>query len=87
MKLSIVIPCYNSKGVLKKCLATVLKTKYPNLEIIVVDDFSTDGSYEYLLKSSPSRRNGCLRMTPFRRYGQSCHWKQVFPPAYQKVYI
>ena len=48
---SIVIPCYNAKKILKGCLTSVLKTKYPNFEVIVVDDRSRDSSYEYLIKN------------------------------------
>lgn len=47
---SIVIPCYNSKDIFKNCLKSVLKTKYPNFEVIVVDDYSTDGTYDLLYK-------------------------------------
>ncbi len=47
---SIVIPCYNSKSIVKNCLGSVLKTKYPNFEIILVDDYSTDGTYELIVK-------------------------------------
>jgi GT2 family glycosyltransferase len=45
---SIVIVNYNGKIFLKKCLTSVLKTNYPNIEVIVVDNGSTDGSPELL---------------------------------------
>lgn len=48
---SIAIPCYNSKNIVKNCLSSVLKTKYPNFEIILVDDYSTDGTYELIIKA------------------------------------
>lgn len=43
-KISIVIPIYNSEQYLKKCVESVLNQTYKNLEVILVDDGSTDDS-------------------------------------------
>lgn len=43
---SVVIPVYNVKDYLKKCLQSVINQTYGYLEIILVDDGSTDGSSE-----------------------------------------
>lgn len=42
--ISIIIPIYNVKPFLKCCVNSVLSQTYYNLEIILVDDGSTDGS-------------------------------------------
>lgn len=42
---SIIIPVYNCELFLKRALERVLQQTYPNLEIIVVDDESSDNSY------------------------------------------
>ncbi len=42
--ISIVIPVYNVEGELDRCLDSVLGQTYGNLEVILVDDGSTDGS-------------------------------------------
>lgn len=55
MKLSIVIPCYNEKHTIKNILETVKKVPYKDKEIILVDDFSTDGTRE-LLKTAPFKK-------------------------------
>ena len=41
---SIVIVNFNGRGLLRQCLHTLLDTDYPNYEIVVVDNASTDGS-------------------------------------------
>lgn len=40
--ISIIIPVYNSERYLEKCVNSVLNQTYKNLEIILVDDGSTD---------------------------------------------
>ena len=47
-KISVVIPIYNTVQYLEKCLRSVCAQTYKNLEIIGVDDGSTDGSREIL---------------------------------------
>jgi glycosyltransferase involved in cell wall biosynthesis len=46
-KVSIIIPSYNSMRFIGKCLRSILATDYPNFEVILVDDGSTDGSSKY----------------------------------------
>jgi len=48
MLLSIVIPCYNEISTIDMILDAVEKSPYPDKEIIIVDDFSTDGTREKL---------------------------------------
>ena len=43
---SVVIPSYNRKDKLPECLRSVLSQTYSNMEVIVVDDASTDGTEE-----------------------------------------
>ena len=45
---SIIVPTYNSKKYIFSCLNSILNQTYKNFEIIIVDDCSTDGTYEYL---------------------------------------
>ena len=44
MKLSIVIPCYNELATIEQILDAVRASSWPDQEIIVVDDFSRDGT-------------------------------------------
>ena len=47
-QITIIIPCYNEINFLEIITQRVLDTKIPNKQIIIVDDFSTDGSKELL---------------------------------------
>src|SRR5687768_14361053 len=44
MKLSVVIPCYNESATIARILDAVHASPWPEKEIIVVDDCSTDGT-------------------------------------------
>lgn len=44
--ISVIIPIYNSEKYLRECLSSVAGQTYRNLEIILIDDGSTDGSLE-----------------------------------------
>src|SRR5579862_3179607 len=45
---SVTIVTYNSGRFIKRCLESVLEQKYPNLEVVVVDNASTDGTVDIL---------------------------------------
>ena len=45
-KITVIVPVYNVENYLNKCLDSILKQTYQNLEIMVVNDGSTDNSGE-----------------------------------------
>jgi len=45
---SVVIPTFNRLGTLPRALESVLRQTYDDIEVIVVDDCSSDGSWDYL---------------------------------------
>lgn len=47
-KISIVVPVYNLEGYLSPCLDSLINQTYKNLEIILVDDGSTDNSRDII---------------------------------------
>jgi glycosyltransferase involved in cell wall biosynthesis len=55
MRLSIVIPCYNELHTLENIVDAVNNCPYQNKEIIVVDDYSTDGTREKLRNGVASK--------------------------------
>lgn len=53
-ELSIIIPSYNSRSYIRNCLESVYRQDFANLEIIIIDDASTDGSYDILREEAAS---------------------------------
>lgn len=53
---SIIIVNFNGKKFLKPCLDSLVKQEYKNIEIIIVDNGSTDGSVDYLRLKFPQVR-------------------------------
>lgn len=53
MKISVVIPAYNSEGFIAKAIESVLRQTHPVHEIIVVDDGSRDRTAEVAAACSP----------------------------------
>ena len=58
-KVSILMPIFNEEVFLKESIESVLEQSYKNIELIIIDDFSTDKSYslaeQYSLKNSRIR--------------------------------
>ncbi|EFB70714.1 glycosyltransferase family 2 protein [Providencia rustigianii] len=49
IKLSIIIPCFNSEKYIDECLSSVLVFMNPNIEVIIINDGSTDDSEKIIL--------------------------------------
>ena len=43
-KISVIVPVYNIEEYLKKCITSIIEQNYKNIEIILIDDGSTDKS-------------------------------------------
>ncbi len=53
---SVIIPCYNSGEYIEGTLDSVLNQSYDNIEIIIVDDESTDNSYKIIETAARSEK-------------------------------
>ena len=51
-KISIIVPVYNVEKYVDNCISSILNQSYKNIELIIIDDKSTDDSYEIISKYS-----------------------------------
>jgi len=51
---SVIVVNYNGKQYLKRCLDALLCQTYPNVEVILVDNGSGDGSVDFVRAGYPS---------------------------------
>ena len=52
-RVSVVIVTWNGRGLLERFLPSVLATDYPDLEVVVADNASDDGTAEWLAETCP----------------------------------
>ena len=56
-KVSIIIPIYNAKDYIERCLGSIFNQTYKNIEIIAINDGSKDNSLKILKKLSVNNNN------------------------------
>ena len=63
-KISVIIPCYNAEKWIEECVSSVFKQKYKDIEVIVVDNESTDDSVKILKDLQSSGMDFTLSSAP-----------------------
>ena len=58
--ISIIIPIYNKEAYLSKCIESIIKQTYSNIEIICVNDGSTDDSFNIINKYAITDQRICV---------------------------
>lgn len=74
-KICVVVPVYNVEKYVKKCIESIIEQSYSNIEVIIVNDGSTDNSLNVCIESSKNddrikvvtKKNGGL--SDARNYG------------------
>ncbi|WP_081455911.1 glycosyltransferase family 2 protein [Loigolactobacillus coryniformis] len=54
-KVSIIVPVYNLENYITETLKTILNQSYTNLEIIIIDDCSSDDTFSVINQISDAR--------------------------------
>jgi glycosyltransferase involved in cell wall biosynthesis len=78
--ISIVIPTYNAKDFIKETIECWLNQTYNNLEIIVQDDCSTDGTWELVIKLY-STNNRVFLFRNKKNLGIGKNWNEAYNHA------
>jgi glycosyltransferase involved in cell wall biosynthesis len=60
MKISVIIPCFNERGTIEQVVDAVRAAPIENIEIIIVDDGSTDGTIDVLKEKVAQRADRIL---------------------------
>ena len=58
--ISVIVPVYNGEKYLKECIHSILNQTYENIELLIVDDGSTDESWKIILKESSNDDRICI---------------------------
>lgn len=100
-KISVIVPCYNCEEYITRCIESILNQTYTNLEIIIVNDGSTDSTLEKIkpfFKDSrikyveqinageASARNKGLEVASGELIGYVDSDDYILPEMYQKLY-
>lgn len=68
-KISVIVPVYNTEKYLNDCISSILKQSYPNIELILVNDGSTDGTFSICQQYADKYNN--IKLINQERVGQS----------------
>jgi glycosyltransferase involved in cell wall biosynthesis len=74
---SVVVPAYNGEKCLGKCLKSILEQTWQSLEVLVVDDGSTDRTGE--IAEEAARRDSRVRVIHQRNQGVACARNAALP--------
>lgn len=56
-RVSVLVPCYNEERTLENCIFSLLRQDYPNFEIIIINDGSTDNTIKIAKKLAQMNSN------------------------------
>ena len=69
--LSVIVAAHNEEATIVECIRSVLAQRYPELELLVVEDGSTDATFARLRRPSTSSRWNARSPTTWPRWAPS----------------
>ncbi|HIE23357.1 MAG TPA: glycosyltransferase family 2 protein [Candidatus Korarchaeota archaeon] len=75
---SVIIPAHNEEETIEGCILSILEDPYPNKEVIVVDDGSTDRTYEIASKYAKEGKIRLLRRPPSGKKAYAVNYGLMF---------
>ncbi|MBU3847110.1 MAG: glycosyltransferase [Candidatus Acinetobacter avistercoris] len=85
MLVTVYIPTFNRLHLLKRAINSVLNQSYENIEIIIVDDYSSDGTQEFLKEISSIDQR--IKIFLKEKNGGACESRNIAIQASQGEYI
>ena len=67
--ISVIVPVYNAELYLAECIESLIRQTYQNIEIILVDDGSSDHSYEICERYA--MQNSCIKLIHQKNAGST----------------
>ena len=76
ISVSVIIPVFNAEKYLSQCLDSIVNQTLTNIEIICVDDGSTDTSFQ-ILKEYEEKDSRVIVLSKMRRENICLFWMQM----------
>jgi len=80
--ITVAIPVYNEESNISDCLRSILNQTYENIEIIVVDDGSTDRTYDIIKNDFPT-----VRLFQQEHSGPGAAWNLAAKESKGKIFL
>ena len=71
IKVSVLIPCYNAQAYIDECITSIINQSLSDIEIICINDGSTDGTLDIIQKYADSDNRVVVIDKPNEGYGKS----------------
>lgn len=83
---SVLIPCYNAERTIENTVLSVINQDYPNIEVLINDDYSTDGTLT-ILKEKFGQQNTIKIKQNSHNLGTAGNWNTLFKKATGKYWL
>lgn len=86
-KISVIVPMHNSENTIERCVNSIKDSTYKNIEIVLIDDGSTDNTFNVCTKLKEKNNNILLMSTNNSSAGLSRQLFSIWRGLYRKDVI